>query len=57
MELLKEVYCDDQEYCQFMVRGHDGAELIEVLKNHAKRAHSLDATEDEIKAKIKVVEK
>ncbi len=39
--------------CGFRVRGHDEKEVAQILKNHAKQAHSQDLTEQQISAVIK----
>jgi predicted small metal-binding protein len=49
---LKEVTCDPS--CGFMVRSHDEKELTEIVKSHAKNAHNMSITDNDVKAKMKV---
>lgn len=43
---LKSVSCDPT--CGFMVRSHDDKELTDIVKTHAKKAHNMDMTDEEI---------
>lgn len=51
---MYQVSCDDVA-CGFTIKGRDKDELVMVLKMHAKNIHNLDATDEEIQAKIKEV--
>jgi predicted small metal-binding protein len=48
---LKSVSCDPQ--CGFMVQSHDEKELTDIVIAHAKKAHNMDITANDVKAKIK----
>ena len=48
---LKKVECDPT--CGFMVRSHDEKEIIDLVTKHAKKAHNMNVTEKEIRAKIR----
>jgi len=47
MEILKAFKCDPS--CGFMVRSHDEKELIDIVKAHAKKAHKMNMSDDEIR--------
>ncbi len=48
---LKSVSCDPQ--CGFMVQSHDEKELTDIVIAHAKKAHNMDITANDVKAKMK----
>jgi predicted small metal-binding protein len=50
-EQLKTVECDAP--CNFMVRSHDEKEIIEIVKQHAKKMHDMTITDDDVKQKMK----
>ncbi len=50
---LKSVTCDPQ--CGFMVQSHDENELTDIVIAHAKKAHNMDITAADVKAKMKMV--
>lgn len=50
---FKQVQCDSP--FGFMVKSHDEKELIEIVKQHAKKAHDLTITEKDERDKIKSV--
>ncbi len=45
------VECDPK--CGFMIRSHDEKEILKDVKDHAKRAHKMKATDAEIKKMMK----
>ncbi len=49
---FKKVECDPP--CGFMVKSHDETEIIELVKQHAKKAHNLAISEKDVKAKMTV---
>jgi predicted small metal-binding protein len=51
MDKLKSIECDPK--CGFMVRSHDEKEVINIAREHAKKSHKLDATENDIKKMMK----
>jgi predicted small metal-binding protein len=50
---FKRVECDPP--CGFMVKSHDEREVIELVKQHAKKVHNMDVTEKDIKSKLQSV--
>ena len=50
-KVLKSAECDPA--CGFMVRSHDEAEIMSVIKEHAKKAHNMDMTDAQIKGMMK----
>jgi len=50
---FKQVQCDPP--CGFTVKSHDEKELIEIVKQHAKKAHDMSITEKDVRDKIKSV--
>ncbi len=48
---LKKVECDPT--CGFMVRSHDEKELIDLVKQHAKKSHNMSVSKKDIKEKMK----
>ncbi len=48
---LKKVECDPT--CGFMVRSHDEKELIDLVKQHAKKSHNMNMSEKDIRDKVK----
>ena len=50
-ENLKKIECDPM--CGFMVRSHDEKELIEIAKQHVEKVHKMEASEEELREKIK----
>ncbi len=50
---FKKVECDPG--CGFMVKSHDEKELIEIVKQHAKKSHNMTVSDRDIKEKMKVV--
>lgn len=51
MKGLKTVSCDPT--CGFRVTSHDEAELIDIVKTHAKKMHGQDLTDDDVKGMMK----
>lgn len=49
---FKKVECDPP--CGFTVKSHDEREVIELVKQHAKKAHKMDLAEKDIRGKIKI---
>ncbi len=47
---LKKIECDPT--CGFMVRSHDEKELIELVKQHAKKSHNMSVSEKDIRDKM-----
>lgn len=47
---LKQVKCDDQ--CGFMVRSHDEKELMDIVRTHARNAHKMTMSDNDLRAKI-----
>jgi len=47
---LKKIECDPE--CGFMMRTHDEAELIKATKEHVKKFHGKEMTEEEVRADI-----
>ena len=43
--------CDPK--CGFMIRSHDKEEVKVILKEHAKKAHNMDVSDQEAEEKIK----
>ena len=50
---LKAIECDPE--CGFMIKSHDEKEVVTVAKTHAKNKHNLEATDDDMKKRMKVV--
>ena len=50
-EALKKVECDAD--CGFMIKSHDEKEIIEVVKQHAKKSHKMKISEKDIKEMMK----
>jgi len=48
---LKKVQCDPP--CGFMVKSRDEKELIEIVRQHANKAHGLTITGKDVRAKIR----
>ncbi len=48
---FKKVECDPAR--GFMVKSHDEKELIEIVRQHAKKSHNLSVTDKDIKEKMK----
>jgi len=53
MTELKSVSCDPT--CGFKVQSHDEQELTDIVIAHAKKAHNMDITAKDVKAKMKTV--
>jgi predicted small metal-binding protein len=51
MEGLKMASCDPM--CGFSVTSHDDAEILAMVKEHAKKHHKKEMTDAEVKAMIK----
>ncbi len=49
--VLKSVSCAPE--CGFMVRSHNEAEVTSIIKEHAKKAHNKDLTDEQIKKMMK----
>jgi predicted small metal-binding protein len=47
-EKLKKIECDPK--CGFMIQSHDEREVVDIAIQHAKKAHSMDITEKEVRA-------
>ncbi|MCL5023234.1 MAG: DUF1059 domain-containing protein [Nitrospirae bacterium] len=50
-ENLKKVECDPA--CGFMIKSHDEKEIIETVRQHAKRYHKKAVSEKEVKEMMK----
>jgi len=50
-EKLKIIECDPK--CGFLVRSHDEKEIVEIVTQHAKKAHNMNITEKEAKDMMK----
>ncbi|HTY36987.1 MAG TPA: DUF1059 domain-containing protein [Bacteroidota bacterium] len=50
---LKSFSCDPA--CGFKIQSHDEQELTEIVIAHAKKAHNMEMTAKDVKAKIKTV--
>lgn len=50
---LRSISCDPQ--CGFMVQSHNEKELTDIVIAHAKNAHSMDISANDVKAKMKTV--
>ena len=48
---MKSVSCDPA--CGFQVRGHDEAELIDIVRTHAKKMHNMDMSEADVRKMMK----
>ncbi len=48
---FKKVECDPP--CGFVVKSHDEREVIDLVRQHAKKAHKMDLTEKDIRSKMK----
>jgi predicted small metal-binding protein len=48
---LKKVECDPK--CGFMVQSHDEKELIEIVKQHAKKHHEKTVSDEDVKKMMK----
>ncbi len=48
---FKKVECDPP--CGFTVKSHDEREVIDLVKQHAKKAHKMELAEKDIRSKIK----
>ncbi len=48
---LKEVSCDPK--CGFSVKSHDEKEIIEIVKQHAKKSHSMSISDKDVEGKMK----
>ena len=48
---LKSIECDPK--CGFMVRSHDEKEVMNIAKTHQKSAHKMDATDKDLRKKMK----
>jgi predicted small metal-binding protein len=51
MEHLKSITCDPT--CGFMVRSHDEREVMDLAKQHVKKAHKMKTTDKELRAMVK----
>ncbi len=50
---FKLVQCEDP--CGFMVKSHDEKELVDIVRQHANRAHGLTISEKDVRDKMKSV--
>lgn len=50
-KVLKSAECDPA--CGFMVRSHDEAEVMSVIKEHANKVHNMDMTDAQVKGMMK----
>ena len=48
---MKKVECDSP--CNFCVKSHDENEIIEIVKQHAKKMHDKTITDNDVKGKMK----
>ncbi len=49
---LKKIDCP----CGFSVQGHDEAEVMDLVRNHAKQSHNHQLTDQEIRQAMRTVE-
>ena len=50
---LKKVECDPN--CGFLIQSHDEKEIVRVVTEHAKKSHSKDVTEKDVRGMLKDV--
>lgn len=50
-EKLKKVECDPK--CGFAIQSHDEKEVVDIALQHAKKAHSMNMTEKEVRGMMK----
>jgi predicted small metal-binding protein len=50
-EKLKKIECDPK--CGFLVQSHDEKEIVEIALQHAKKAHSMNITQKDVKGMMK----
>jgi predicted small metal-binding protein len=50
-QAMKKVECDSP--CNFSVKSHDEKEIIEIVKQHAKKMHNMTITDNDVKGKMK----
>jgi predicted small metal-binding protein len=50
-EKLKKVECDPK--CGFAIQSHDEKEVVDIALQHAKKAHSKDITEKDVRGMMK----
>ena len=50
-EAMKKIECPSP--CNFSVKSHDEQEIVEMVKQHAKRIHNMEISEKEIQVMIK----
>ena len=48
---MKKIECPSP--CNFSVKSHDEKEIVEMVKQHAKKSHNMEISEKEIQAMIK----
>jgi predicted small metal-binding protein len=48
---LKKVECDPK--CGFAIQSHDEKEVVDIALQHAKKAHSKDITEKDVRGMMK----
>ncbi len=48
---FKKVECESP--CGFTVKSHDEKEVIEFVRQHAKKAHNMDISEKDIRSKMR----
>jgi predicted small metal-binding protein len=49
---LKKIECP----CGFAVQGHDEREVVDLVRNHAKKSHNHDLSESELRQAMRSVE-
>lgn len=50
-EALKEVSCDPK--CGFSVKSHDEKEIMDIVKQHAKKSYNMAITDKDVMEKMK----
>jgi predicted small metal-binding protein len=50
-EKLKKVECDPK--CGFAIQSHDEKEVVDIALQHAKKAHSMNITEKDVRGMMK----
>lgn len=50
-EALKEASCDPK--CGFSVKSHDEKEIVEIVKQHAKKSHNMSISDKDVRDRMK----
>ena len=49
-EQMKKAECDSP--CNFSVKSHDENEIVQIVKDHAKKMHDMTISDQDVKKKI-----